>query len=502
MITLAPMNLTSSAHDGELLAAFATRQDEAAFAEIVRRHGGVVLSVCRSVLGNSQDAEDASQAVFLTLAQKASSLTGRKVIIGWLYLVARHISVRAIKARAVRTRYEQEAAHMKSQTLPGDPRPEPDEVIPPALLHDALAALPEKYRIAILLHHLEGKSEQETASLIGCGVSATSSRLSRGRAMLRQKLLGRGMVLSTIGVAAIVGSEASAAVPPAFVHSASQAAVALVAGKSATLTASPAAVALSKGALKMLFWTKVKMVAMVATGILLIGGAGVVSQVTAKSKSTPAKDAGPTTQVHANPDSPVENENEPRAANDPKDDVTGVHAALDINKATWPLNVPADKPMRMSLTLRTTNVSNHDLQFSYWGHKPSDLELIDAAGKVVEFRTERPVASNKTNESSAVSPFTGKQGLLNFGGKTKGWKNSFETMSPNMGLIHEISLEFAEGRLIWRTAEATYYWPAIPREKLPAGAYQLKANYKVDTFTIKPTVPITITADSPTPPAH
>ena len=81
--------------DGQLLREFARTGAEPAFAQIVHRHAATVFGVCRSALGNSADAEDAAQATFLTLAQKARSLAGHRSIGGWLHRVAWHIALRA-----------------------------------------------------------------------------------------------------------------------------------------------------------------------------------------------------------------------------------------------------------------------------------------------------------------------------------------------------------------------------------------------------------------------
>ena len=149
-----------------------------------------------------------------------------------------------------------------------------DETVPPDVLHAALAELPEKYRLPLLLHHMEGRSERETASLLGCGVSAASVRLTRGRQMLRERLKRRGIVGSGVGMVAVMAGPASAGVLPNFVTTASQAAVGVLAGNACTAATSATVAALSKGALNMLFWTKMKFAAMVTVAVLLIGGGG------------------------------------------------------------------------------------------------------------------------------------------------------------------------------------------------------------------------------------
>ena len=279
--------ISASRSDGELLTEFVARRHEPAFAEIVRRHGGMVVAACRSVLGNTQDAEDAAQAVFLTLSQRAASLKNRSTLVGWLYRVAWYVAARAGEAKAIRRRHEQEAARMKRNDL----TPENEE-IPLEILHAAVAGLPEKYRLPLLLHHLEGRAEEETAHLLGCSRSAASMRLTRGRQLLRTRLAKRGVAASAVGLVAVMATQASAGVTPAFVTSTSQVAVAVLAGKTTIAVASASVAAFSKGAMNMLFWTKMKLAAMVLAAILLVGGAGVATYVVAASNpassSTPA----------------------------------------------------------------------------------------------------------------------------------------------------------------------------------------------------------------------
>ena len=286
--------ISVSRSDGELLTEFVARRDEPAFAEIVRRHGGMVISACRSVLGNTQDAEDAAQAVFLTLAQRASSLTNRTTLVGWLYRVAWHVAARAAEARAIRRRHEQEAARMN----PNDLTPQ-DQAIPLEMLHTALAGLPEKYRLPLLLHHLEGRSEEETAHLLGCSLSATSMRLTRGRQLLRTRLAKHGVAASAVGLVAVMATEASAGVTPPFVTTASQLAMAVLAGKTATAVASASVAAFSKGAMNMLFWAEMKLAAMAAAATLLVGGAGVATYVVAAGNPASPSTTAPATTATA-----------------------------------------------------------------------------------------------------------------------------------------------------------------------------------------------------------
>src|SRR5579871_1025327 len=139
--------------DRQLLDALATRRDGAAFEALLRRHGPMVLGVCRRVLGNHHDAEDAFQATFLVLLRKAAGIRRREAVGSWLYGVAYHT---ARKARAMSAR-----RHARETRAAARPRPAPTE--PDADLDEALHALPEKYRVPVVLCELEGKSRREVA---------------------------------------------------------------------------------------------------------------------------------------------------------------------------------------------------------------------------------------------------------------------------------------------------------------------------------------------------
>ena len=169
--------------DSDLLAEFARSGSERPFEMLVRRHGALVLSVCRGILRDANDAEDAAQAAFLTLARKARSLVGHRTIAGWLHTVAWHISCRARRARTLRQHREREAAAAAFQNARDDSG-SPDT----SLLHEQLHAMPDKYRLPLILHHFDGWSEVEVAQILGCKLGTISGRLSRGRQILKQRL--------------------------------------------------------------------------------------------------------------------------------------------------------------------------------------------------------------------------------------------------------------------------------------------------------------------------
>ncbi|MFO0798896.1 MAG: sigma-70 family RNA polymerase sigma factor [Gemmataceae bacterium] len=171
--------------DTELLARFVATRDEAAFEELVRRHGGPVWDVCRSVLRNAADADDAFQATFLTLARRAAALRKPASVGAWLYGVAVRV---ARKARAAaRRRARREAA------VPPPPPVEHSWSDVRAVVHEALAALPTRYREPLVACYLRGQAHDDTASELGLSKASLKKRLERGRARLRAALGRRGV---------------------------------------------------------------------------------------------------------------------------------------------------------------------------------------------------------------------------------------------------------------------------------------------------------------------
>jgi RNA polymerase sigma factor (sigma-70 family) len=252
------------ATDGQLLEGFVARRDEAAFEALVRRHGPMVLGVCRRILGSHHDAEDAFQATFLVLARKAASVRPRGLVGNFLYGVACNTARKALAAARRRREKEREAAAM--------PRPEaPDEVwrrLEP-LLDQELPALPDRYRVPIVLCDLEGKTRKEAARQLGWAEGTVASRLARGRALLARRMGRHGLTLSGGAVAAAVGhGTASAALPGAPVAPLVKAAALFAAGR-AGAAVGPAA--LAEGVLKAMLLARLKIAAALVLTLALVG---------------------------------------------------------------------------------------------------------------------------------------------------------------------------------------------------------------------------------------
>jgi RNA polymerase sigma factor (sigma-70 family) len=179
--------------DAQLLDRFRSHGDRAAFEVLVGRHGRMVLAVCREVLGDPDDAEDAFQATFLLLARKAGSLRVDRTLAGWLHRVSYRVAVQAGIAAGRRRRHEERAAARASQAVE---RPA-DAVVEAAesrgVLHAELDRLPDRLRIPVVLYYLEGRSYAEAATLLGVPEATVRGRLVRARDRLRDRLTRRGL---------------------------------------------------------------------------------------------------------------------------------------------------------------------------------------------------------------------------------------------------------------------------------------------------------------------
>jgi RNA polymerase sigma factor (sigma-70 family) len=262
-----PLTDESRLSDGQLLERFLAAREEAAFAALVRRHGPMVLGVCRRVLRHHQDAEDAFQAAFLVLARKARAVRGESLA-NWLYTVAYHAALEARAAGARRRARERQVEEM--------PHPE----VPPAELQDwrplldrELHRLPQKYRAALVLCDLEGKTRKEAARQLRLPEGTLSSRLATARRLLATRLARCGVSLAL----AVVLTEAAPAAVPASLGSATVKAAVLVAAGQAAAVTMPA-VAIMKEVSKNMFLTKLKFACAAMMLIVLLGTGGVVYQ--------------------------------------------------------------------------------------------------------------------------------------------------------------------------------------------------------------------------------
>jgi RNA polymerase sigma factor (sigma-70 family) len=201
---------TSALTDGQLLERFLAHRDDTAVEVLVRRYGPLVLGVCQRVLHDSHAAEDVFQATFLVLVRKIASLDRGKPLGGWLYTVAYRLALTARANQLRRQRCEERAARDRPST--GGRASSPSDLV--VALEEELHRLPERYRAPLVLCHLEGRTNDQAAGILGCPRGSMAARLAQARERLRERLARRGFVVPCSGVvAALATAAAPAAVP-------------------------------------------------------------------------------------------------------------------------------------------------------------------------------------------------------------------------------------------------------------------------------------------------
>jgi RNA polymerase sigma factor (sigma-70 family) len=260
--------------DGELLRRFAGGHDEAAFNALLQRHGTMVLGVCRRVLGDTHDAEDAFQATFLVLARKARSVRQARSVSSWLYGVAYRTALKARAQAARRRALEAQAVAARTEAVDPSDAAVWRDLRP--VLDEEVSRLPERYRLPFVLCYLEGRTNAEAAQVLGCPVGTVLSRLAWARERLRGRLTRRGVTLSAGALAAgLSQGAAEAAPPPALAGLTLKAAMGFAAGNAAAAGVSAEVAALTEGVLRAMFMTKLRVLAgVLLTATVLAAGAG------------------------------------------------------------------------------------------------------------------------------------------------------------------------------------------------------------------------------------
>ena len=291
--------------DGQLVERFVGRQDfegEAAFAALVSRHGPMVLTVCRHLLGDLHLAEDAFQAVFMVLARRARSIRRPELLGPWLHGVATRVAFKAraqVHRRRQRERPEVEMANVELIGCDADaPSLREEEA---ALVHMEIGRLPERYRRAVVLCHFEGLTHAEAGRRLGCAPGTIGSLVSRGRDILRSRLARRGVSASALALAASLEPKiAAAAVPLSLERATIQAALCFAPKRAAVAgVVSKRVLEMACGALKYMSWSKLSIAAtcLVVLGLAVAAagrGAGMPrARLQEKTRKATTEDSSP-----------------------------------------------------------------------------------------------------------------------------------------------------------------------------------------------------------------
>lgn len=280
-------------NEGQLLERFVTHRDEAAFAALVARYGPMVLGVCRQMLHDPNDVDDAFQATFLVLVKKAATLRNRDLLGNWLYGVAYKVAHRARTVKARRLAAEKpcvEELAMGPDQAGNPPQP---------WIHEEVQRLPEKYRTPVVLCYLQGLTHEQAAERLRWPLGTVKGRLARARDMLRSRLTRKGMAFSSGILFLELARDARATVPDSLFESTVRAATSAVSRPAAAGLISAQAAALSQGVLRTMLITQLKTmgVALLVAGVVTTGAGVLAYQDGDTLQKDPAQKSPPVTQV-------------------------------------------------------------------------------------------------------------------------------------------------------------------------------------------------------------
>jgi RNA polymerase sigma factor (sigma-70 family) len=275
----------SGLSEWQLLERYLERRDEAAFEALVHRHGPMVLSVCRRMLRDTSDVDDAFQATFLVLVRRAGQLGPRDAIGPWLHGVAVRVAFRARSQLARRRRHEPIALEFPAAAPAGGCRdPDLGEV-----LDQELSRLPSKYRSPLVLCYLEGRTHDEAARELNWPVGTVKGRLARARDLLRSRLARRGLAPTASVLTMLSASDATAALERPLIERTVSSSLKFAAGQSLAHVVSTSITSLVQGVLAVMFLHKLKWAGLsVLVAGLALTSAGVMARQDAASKDAPA----------------------------------------------------------------------------------------------------------------------------------------------------------------------------------------------------------------------
>jgi RNA polymerase sigma factor (sigma-70 family) len=259
--------------DATALERWVANRDEGAFELLLWRHGPTVFSVCQRVLRRPQDIEDAVQATFLVLVQKARSINKHEALGSWLYKVALRIALRVSERAAKQARRTLQDVDLPCAESPDELQWQDVR----SVLDEEINRLPERYRTAFVMTYVEGKTIEETARLLGVPTGTILSRLARARGRLRTRLARRDLALSSaLLMAALAGKAAEATIPSSLVGSIMKAVLHGTSNRAVAAGAiSAQAAALTQRILCAMWLDQIKKItAVVVLGTTVLGGGG------------------------------------------------------------------------------------------------------------------------------------------------------------------------------------------------------------------------------------
>jgi RNA polymerase sigma factor (sigma-70 family) len=289
---LTAAHLAAELSDRQLLERYAGRRDEAAFAALVRRHGPLVLGVCRRLLRDGHAAEDAFQATFLVLARRARSVARPEALGPWLHGVAARVALKA-RAQAARRRAGERQAAARPAPAAAPEEPGWQDLRP--VLDEAVAGLPEKLRVPFVLHYLQGQTVTAIAGQLGCPRGTVATHLARARQRLRARLVRRGVTLSAAALGAVLERGLAAGAGPAGLPGPLvKAAAGLAAGKAPAGSVPAGIAALAQGGLKTMSLRKLPAAAVaLLLGLGAVGGGAMLAQAPSAEERAGRGDVSP-----------------------------------------------------------------------------------------------------------------------------------------------------------------------------------------------------------------
>jgi RNA polymerase sigma factor (sigma-70 family) len=280
----------------QLLEKYLASNDQQAFEGLVRRYGPMVMGVCQRVLENPHDAEDAFQAAFVVLARKANAIEKRESIGSWLHGVAFRCAIK-LRSMSVK-RHQQLQAEIAQGAFDreADPAALWREMRP--ILDEELGQLPEKYRAPLILSYFEGRNSREVASTLGLSDDLVRKRVERGKDLLRDRLVRRGIVVSTAMLTVILFERTACAITPELAAATAKQSLSLAAGQtSGGAAVSPRVAGIARDVMEAMELNRLWTAASITLGVVGILGTILLTAYLARSPtgSTPVSSSPSTT---------------------------------------------------------------------------------------------------------------------------------------------------------------------------------------------------------------